>query len=461
MSKSLLLVLFLLPSFYLYADFENIALIEDTDGSINSSIAMGNTYLSKASCAFFKKYPQNFNIIFYFTTYKTTLFGTPEGWAVKRNIKGIGFDMPTDQSNKYCSSNGRLRHTIKLADISQWPDNPDDAFTSAINGAYSGLEAIGHEVGHLWLVGAKYKDEGGNHCTLRALMPDTQPSGGDCDGYKDSDFGIHYSYYFDSRSVMFGSFIEQTRDNEFKFYNQKRGFSELDQYFMGIRDKSEVNDMLLVETGNISDSSTTPLKKGETKIVIGNPKIINIGQIIAALGQRDPPSDSCHLKGAFAIIYPNKQPPSAAVLQKVENYRKKWEEYYIWATSERGSFDTTLDGSGYGTNNCPAPVNDDAGYKDSTNEDIKEDISYKDGEITDTFQDSNAEDIFDIEKDETTIDINTSDLSDSYLEDNSYKEDDTLTDVGNLEDISIDVNIQPDSSINKSEDSGCSCSLME
>ncbi len=468
MKKLLIVFLFclLLSPSVLYAAFENIALIEDTDGSINSSVAIGNTYLSKASCAFFKKYPQNFDVILFFTTYKTTMFGTPEGWAVKRNIKGIGFDMPTDQSSKYCSANGRLRHAIKLADIAVWPDNPEDAYTGAIGGVYNGLEVIGHEVGHLWLVGAKYKDENGSHCTLRALMPDAQPSGGECDGYKDSDFHIHYSYYFDSRSVMFGSFIEDLGGGQFRFYNEKRGFSPLDQYFMGLRDKSEVPEMLLVNTGNISDSSNTPLKKGETKTISGKGVKVNIGQIIAALGDREPATEPCHMKMAFAVIYPKGQVPSHAVLQKAENYRVKFEEYYIWATSNRGSVDTTLDGSGKGSSFCPAPLSDagysdisytDTNYTDISLTDVNYDIS-TDSFITDVSSDTYVSDISET-KDVVLTDTEASDTG----ADVPVREDGMITEDIFIEEDAIeeDITAVKDTAKEKAEtDSGCSCNLL-
>ncbi len=465
MKKIIFLSFFMFICTAAYSDYENVALVEDSDGSINSSIAIGNTYLSKASCAFFKKYPQNFDVLFFFTTYKTTMFGTPEGWAVRRNIKGIGFDMPTDQSSKYCSANGRLRHAIKLADIANWPDDPEGIYNNAINGAYNGMEVIGHEFGHLYLVGAKYKDENGEHCTLRALNPGAEPSGGNCDGYNESDFHIHYSYYFDSRSVMFGSFIEDLGGGNFKFYNELRGFSELDQYFMGLRDKSEVGEMLLVNTQDISESSTTPLKKGETKTIKGTAIKINIGQIVAALGERIPSSEPCHYKAAFAIIYPKGQIPNSSILSKVDNYRKKFEEYFVWATSNRGSIDTTLDGSGKGTQNCPAP-DVDAGYSDVVTQDIVAkdviaDASYD--TLIDIFPDGDSQDINTdvfVNEDKGVIDTIGQDvLSDSGTATDSLETEDIV----NIED---DINVVADRNIkdSKTEDAddsgGCSCNLV-
>ena len=64
MRTSLIVAILLITSTALAADSGDIALIEDTDGSINATVGLAMNYLPKVSCAFFKDHPENFDAIF-------------------------------------------------------------------------------------------------------------------------------------------------------------------------------------------------------------------------------------------------------------------------------------------------------------------------------------------------------------------------------------------------------------
>ncbi|MBI5527744.1 MAG: hypothetical protein HY897_15545 [Deltaproteobacteria bacterium] len=379
------LLVLLCASPALAADVGEIALIEDTDGSINASVAIGTTYLQKTACAFYKTHDDDFGALFVFTTYKLTMFGTPEGWAIKRGQKGIGFDIYPDSTSKFCSTTGSLRHAMKLGDLSKWADDPDAPYTAAVNGVYDGIEVIGHEFGHYWLAGANYKEDNGTlHCHIRALAPGGS-GGSDCDNHGLSEFHLHWSYFFNARSPMFGSFIDDLGGARFKIYHDHPGYSDLDQYLMGLRDKSEVAPMFVVDTGNLDESSTTPLPIGQSREVSGDRVDFDIDDVIRALGPRVPAKDPCHWKGAFIIVHPKGQAPSAQVIARVDAYRKRWETWYDRATSNRGSFDTTLSGNGAGTQTCPSGAPPDAGFPDAGQPDS--------GAVTDAATDAGAPDV--------------------------------------------------------------------
>ena len=339
------------------ADVGEIALVEDTDGTINQSVGLAMNYLPKVSCAFFKTHPENFDAIFVYTTYTLTVGGTPEGWAVKRTAKGIGLDAWADQSVKYCSKTGRLRHAMKLGDLSKWPAGADDFYMAAGDGVYTVPEVIAHEFGHYWLVGASYKDSSGN--VVNDIRGATPVSGGS------PNYDIHWSYLFNVDSPMFGSFIDDLGGGQFKVYHEHPKYGPLDQYLMGLRDPGDVPPMFWVYDYSMGTTAQFPQKIGASETVTGERRDFTIDDVIRSLGARQPAKDPCHWKAAFVIVHPKGKPPTAAEVAKVDAYRVRFEQYYDWATDNRGSFDTTLDGTGPGTATCPAGPAPDGGYPDA------------------------------------------------------------------------------------------------
>jgi len=52
------------------------------------------------------------------------------------------------------------------------------------------------------------------------------------------------------------------------------------------------------------------------------------------------------------ILFDDGHMPTAPQIARVDAYRQRWESFYADATSRRGSFDTTLAGTGNGTAEC-------------------------------------------------------------------------------------------------------------
>jgi hypothetical protein len=362
------------------ADSGDIAFIEDTDGAINSSASMLNVYNQKASCAFYKNHADIYDVQFIFTTQSLPLiFQTPAGWTVKTATKGIGRDMTMDQTTSYCAKSGRLKHSVKMGEVGLMPGDPDAQWLGNKGIPYTGLELIAHEMGHYWMARINYKKDGADHCLLRTLMGD--PTEGTCDGYKVSDFGVHWSYFFNSRSPMFGSFIDDLGDGTFKIYHDHPKYSHLDQYLMGLRYPEQVEPMFLIKTMDMSKSGNTPLLIGQSEVVEGERVDISIQDVIDSNGARVPDRDPCHWKAVFAIVHPKGQPPTKDQIAKIETYRARWEAYYEWATDGRGSVDTTLDGRGTGTAKCPGlptPGNPDAGVEIDAGIDASHDAAVSD-----------------------------------------------------------------------------------
>jgi MYXO-CTERM domain-containing protein len=138
---------------------------------------------------------------------------------------------------------------------------------------------------------------------------------------------------------------------------------------MGLRRADEVPPMFLVDTGDLTGSASIPIQPGQSDDITGTRVDFGIEDVIRAVGPRVPESDPCHWKAAFLIVHAAGEPPSAQQIAVVDAYRRRWEEFYPWATDERGSFDTTLDGRGAGTPGCPAGASEDGGTEDGASED--------------------------------------------------------------------------------------------
>jgi len=347
-------------------DFWDVALVEDVDGSLGDmqTLAMPNVYLQKVACAFYDKHPDNFDAIFVFTTYPLNFItNVQQGWPVQNFSQGIGRPL-TNQSAQFCSYDTRLRQAVKMGDINILPNDPDDQYTGIPWYALSGIELMAHEFGHQWLAAVTFmKEDGVKHCFLRGYEPTGEGEPGECDGLQESDYNQHWSYYFDSRSVMYGSFIEDLGNGQFELSYNDPKYSPLDQYLMGLRLPEDVGPLFLVDVGDdaVVSSASLPIQPGKTDTIEGTRVDFTAQDVIRAEGPRDPPLEPCHWKGALIIVHPYGEPASDAARNRVVAYGNRFEEFYAWATDGRGSFDLTLDGSGTGTEGCPgssSPVPD-------------------------------------------------------------------------------------------------------
>ncbi|NMB75251.1 MAG: hypothetical protein GYA21_08985 [Myxococcales bacterium] len=339
-----------------------VALVEDADGSINNAIVTPNVYLSKAACAFYQSHPDRYDALFVFTSIpQNFMTNVQQGWTVKQYQQGIG-RVAYDQTAAFCSGSGRLRMTVKMGDLNILPADPDDRYTGIPFYALSGIQLMGHEFGHHWLAAVTFqKEDGIRHCLLRGFEPSGEPQSGDCDGYQPGSFNQHWSYYFNSGSLMYGSMIEDQGGGSFRLTYANPKYSPLDQYLMGLRAPEEVGPLFLVDTGDLSGSASLPIQPGQSATVQGVRVDFTVQDIIRAEGPRVPEREPCHWKAAFLIVHAAGTPPSAADIERVERYRLRWERFYDEATDQRGSFDTTLAGTGAGTPTCPAGETPDGG----------------------------------------------------------------------------------------------------
>jgi MYXO-CTERM domain-containing protein len=342
-------------------DVGEISLISD-DGTIISNAFLFDLFVAHAACAFYKSHSDDYDALFVFTSADlNALTRTPQGWPTHSPGKGMGFDYGLDLRSSFCAM--RLRQAIKMGDIGSFDDDPDALYTGAPGATFTGAEVMAHEFGHQFMAAVGFEaTDGIPHCMDRGFAMSSDgmsgsTSGPTCDGYDVSDFNLHWSYYFNTGpSPMYGNHIEDLGGGNFALTNPGAKYSPLDQYLMGLRDPSDVPPMFMVDVGELtSQSAAFPVVRGSTVTISGTRVDFTIDDVIRSEGPRVPARDMCHWKAAFVIVYPPATPPTAAQIALVDRYRQRWETFYDWATDHRGSFDTTLSGTGLGTPTCPAP----------------------------------------------------------------------------------------------------------
>lgn len=262
-------------------DYGNVTVMEVTgnydannpDGSLNS---MPRQLIAKE---FFRLHKDEYDFLVIFSNFnfamphsETVAFYT----GVKNDTQGIG-ERIFDNSSLYGSSS-KLQGTIDMGSIDNLVMDPlDPEFEST-------LDTISHEMMHRWAAHVKFKDGSGD------------PSG----ALLGKD-GSHWSFLLNTdASLMYGNTWRDNGDGTFTSIKARKYYSPLDLYLMGFIDKSEVPQMLLIESPDID-----PTRSSEVGVTIsGTPRYISIDDIIAAEGERIPgPAESQKsFKTAFIFI---------------------------------------------------------------------------------------------------------------------------------------------------------------
>jgi hypothetical protein len=338
----------------------DIALVEDFDGAITALVFSDSEYLAKVACAMRQVgYDDQYNVMFVYSAVPLNfLTNTQTGWPILQTTQGIG-RTNWNMSQQFCTQTGVLRQAVKMGDINRLPNNPDDRYTDIPFYALSGIEQMGHLVGHQWLASITFdKGDGqGRHCFIRGWEGSSEPQPGDvmCDGQTLNGYNWHWSYYFNSGSVMYGSMWEDLGNGKFKNNYKNPKFSQLDQYLMGLRRAGDVDPMFLVDNGDHSGSAALPSTLTQGAEIQGTRLEFTINDVIRAEGERIPAREPCHWKAITVLVWNQDYNYTPQMLEKLARYSNRFAEWYVWATDDRGSIDLTIDGRGDGTSNCPAP----------------------------------------------------------------------------------------------------------
>lgn len=239
-------------------------------------------------------------------------------------------------------SRAQLKGCIFMGSIQRLPADPDALapnLGSAVTGM-TGMEALGHEFGHAWLVGADYDVGFGKQEDLRS---------GD----------RHYQARVDSRSVMFGGCIDPLGGGDYRVKPCARGYNSMDLYFMGLAPPSAVQPLLLV-LGQGSNDPPYPLPPGASPVTIsGSERRVGVDAVIRQMGQRSPAYPATQRCFRTGFVYVSRNAVNPASVVTVDAYRRRFETWFSAATNGSGSIDTRAIGTG-----CVVPSLD-AGVPDA------------------------------------------------------------------------------------------------
>jgi uncharacterized protein (TIGR03437 family) len=250
--------------------------------------------------------------------------------TTRSTTKGIG-DTATDLGASFGSPQ-RLKAVLNMGPVTQYPTNPNAAVLSRYPTGDTPLTLLGHESGHLFLALVSVPDP---------TSPGNQPMLGRAQ--------VHWAFTYDSEaSLLEGNRILDDGPSvspRFTTTGTVEGYSPLDQYLMGFRAAEEVPQTFAVLNG--SEAQTRPPQTGIS--FTGSRLDVNIGDLIQAAGRRIPDSTVAQRKFRFAflLIVPAASNLSDGgtitnAIAQVDRYRSEFEPFYVTASGNRASADTSI-----------------------------------------------------------------------------------------------------------------------
>jgi len=295
-------------------DFGNITVMEvngnfDALNPDNSVNAVPRQVIAKE---FFKTHKDEYDFLVIFSNFDVKMpEAEVEGYYthIKNDIKGIGRDL-FDYTALY-GSDGKLQGTIDMGDIAGKVTDPlDPRFEET-------LAVLSHEMLHRWSAYVSFKDQEGN--ISKALL------GRD---------NAHWSFLLDSKaSLQYGNQWLDNKNGTFTSIAERKYYSPLDLYLMGMIDKSKVPAMLLIENSDID-----PVKLPEIGATVsGTPHMVTIDDIISAEGERIPSSADSKKSFKMAFIFVTRPGTfTGKELTDIENVRNGFVTRYSILTDGKG-----------------------------------------------------------------------------------------------------------------------------
>ena len=228
----------------------------------------------------------------------------------------------------------------------------DFGFGSYTLGLHSAMSIMGQEAGHRWLAFVEFKD------------PDT----GEPSGALLGRGAAHWSFFFNAR-VPDGQFGGDPRSSSMEgnaildlggglFLTERDelvdGFTELDQYLMGLLEADRVSSFFYVRDPSLpafvaSLAALDDVRFSGTQVKLSVADIEAVeGARSPELGDEDDDGSGTDVKTMAVILLVEQGPPNsrahAAAINHVDTFRATWQEYANGpATGGLGLFDTSLD----------------------------------------------------------------------------------------------------------------------
>ena len=246
--------------------------------------------------------------------------------TVRSSHLGIG-DVIVDDGPTYGSPR-RLQAVLNLGQVSQYPRDPNGIVTARPLSRDTPLTIIGHEAGHLWLALASVRE---------SVNSQSRPMLG--------RQSAHWAFTFNSEaSLLEGNRIQDSGPGaspRFRTVAVTEGYAPLDQYLMGFRAPEEVPPSFFVSNPSIGTGNRGPQVGVSFE---GNRRDVPVQELIEVEGRRIPDHTVAQrrFRLAFLVVTQAGVDPSAEDLEKVDDYRQRFEEFFNRAAGGRAFAETTL-----------------------------------------------------------------------------------------------------------------------
>ncbi len=266
----------------------------------------------------------------------------PRGFTAQQAGQGTGAPAP-DSSPANFGSNGKLKLVGDMFIVDAFPTDPTAAYIPLGNpllgegspqAVFSGVEWMARVAGRYWMSYAKYGSGKGD-----LLDNASDPK--------------NWSFFFSNGgSVMGGNKFRDDGQNRWMIMDEKKMYTTLDQYLMGMIGPDEVIDenheyFTIIPEG--SDYKRTDLPKDGGGYMEGaRGDTITINDLVSANGAMNPDHTQSQkdFRCAFILVVPQGSSAMSTDLDKLEVLRNKFQLWFNQNTSLNGHMDCTLDGSG-------------------------------------------------------------------------------------------------------------------
>jgi hypothetical protein len=279
--------------------------------------------LVSASRLFYSEFGDGYDQLVFWSDTRVVESGTfAYETTVDNAVTGIGQEV-VHLASAY-GSGGRLSSVVVMDDLGKYPADP----AARANGENSTLALVAHETGHRWGATLRFRDSEG--IASQAWL-----------GRQNA----HWSFFCDSdASVLEGNEIEDQGGGGFRTVAAVQRYGPFDLYAMGLLSEAEVPRTFYVE----SPSGASQGKESAPKTGVnfsGTRREVSIGDVVAAMGRREPPSASSPRTHRQAWVYVVGLGRSAepAAIAKLEAIRAAFEGFFFEATGGRMSVETRLD----------------------------------------------------------------------------------------------------------------------
>ena len=279
--------------------------------------------LVAASRRFYAEFADNYDQLLFWSDTRVVESGTfAFETTIQNGITGIGQEVASF-ADAY-GSGGRLSSLVVMDDLGKYPADP----LQRANGENNTLALVAHETGHRWGATLRFRDA----------------SGASSDAWLGRQ-RAHWSFFCDSdASVLEGNEIEDQGGGSFRTTATVSRYGPFDLYAMGLLGESEVPRAFYVESpSGASQDRESPPRTGIA--FTGTRREVSIGDVVAAMGPRNPPasrSPRAH-RQAWVYVVGRGRTADPAAIAKLETIRRAFEGFFADATGGRMSVETRLD----------------------------------------------------------------------------------------------------------------------